>query len=1102
MVTDSRTLLSQYARTGSESAFRELVSRYIDLVYSTAYRLVDGDAESAKDVAQTVFVALANQARTLPENVMLGGWLHLQTRFAAGKFMRSERRRRSRERQAAEMNALEDHNQGNLAQIAPVLDEAIGQLDAEDRNAILLRFFERQDFRSVGDALRTSEDAARKRVARALEKLRLVLGRRGVTLSAAALGTTLTAEAVTAAPAGLASAIATASLSAAGSGAGLLYVLLHAARANWRILSIPGVALVIMLTVAIYHRTPSQNAPQQPAQVASPPVEPGTDPTGSEQPPPPAPAPVKVPALAENQMRFDLLDAETGAPIPAAKLRLVYFAQRGKSKTAKLNTDAQGQATIEIPQEPYTSVNLFVTADRHVPKVVSWNSDGFPKEYAMKLEAGSTVSGVVVDESQQPVPQATITFIGPGIDTAQKENIQFGPDTVLRTDADGRWSCSMIPQSRETIHALLEHPQFVATPTDIPVTNSQAKPLVLQIRRGLTVTGLVADTAGRPVAGAAVRELHDRQDRALSSTTDTSGRFEFRNLPAGDIMLAVQADGLAPAVLETKLSASPTELNFVLQPGRVLKGHVVDDRGTPVPNALAQTCWTSAELRKIEWSARTDSEGRFEWDSAPAEPLHYWFDADGFTSPPAGLLNADGSDHEIRLTRTETNAAPAVVRITGSVTDDQTGLPLDEFKVLLGEIRVSLSEPIVRFVADGKNGQFSFSLRPPFFFEAYQVQIQKDRYLPIASTNLLLKAGNQSLDLKMSKGSGPAGIVVLPGGETATNATVFLYEATDRVWMAKPGEFRKDTTSTTRVQTDATGRFSFVPHLQARGLIAIHDQGYAEVPLKDFAGTIVLPPWGRVEGKLTVAGRPGTNETICLGNTLYRYGDNGRRYPPLGLRLEATTDAQGTFAFEKVPPGEHKITHLLVRPGSQGGRIYDTHGLPVTVSAGTATRVELGGTGRPVIGKLSFSPASLTSEWQTVTLQLRLKLPGAPGSRPARGDYPTTDAYLQAWRAAAEAERLFWVSEQGRELERSERTYSGFCGEDASFSLPDIPPGAYDLRIEMAGTTRNSAGPSQEVPTVLLAREIVVPEVSPGQDNHALDLGLLELKAPGDLTRK
>ena len=72
-MTDSQTLLSLYARTGSESAFRELVSRYLDLVYSTAYRLVGGDAQSAQDVVQTVFVALAQKARSLPKDVMLGG---------------------------------------------------------------------------------------------------------------------------------------------------------------------------------------------------------------------------------------------------------------------------------------------------------------------------------------------------------------------------------------------------------------------------------------------------------------------------------------------------------------------------------------------------------------------------------------------------------------------------------------------------------------------------------------------------------------------------------------------------------------------------------------------------------------------------------------------------------------------------------------------------------------------------------------------------------------------------------------------------------------------------------------------------------------------
>src|SRR3954471_22982526 len=113
-MTESRQLLLEYARTNSELAFRELVTRYVDLVYSTAIRLVDGDTHLAEDVAQTVFVHLARKARTLPRDVMLGGWLHQDTRFVAARAMRTERRRQSRERQAVEMNTLQDHSEANL----------------------------------------------------------------------------------------------------------------------------------------------------------------------------------------------------------------------------------------------------------------------------------------------------------------------------------------------------------------------------------------------------------------------------------------------------------------------------------------------------------------------------------------------------------------------------------------------------------------------------------------------------------------------------------------------------------------------------------------------------------------------------------------------------------------------------------------------------------------------------------------------------------------------------------------------------------------------------------------------------------------------------
>ena len=214
-------MLAEYVTDGSEPAFRELVRRYLDLVYSAAARLVQDERHLAEDVAQTVFADLARLAGSLPEDVLLGGWLHRHTCFVAATLLRGERRRRARERQAVEMNAIPDHPEPNLALIAPVLDQAINQLGTADRKAILLRFFEQRDFHSVGEALGSNEDAARMRVNRALEKLHSLLKRRGVTLSAAALGTMLAGQVVSAAPAGMATGISNAVLAGSAAGSGI-----------------------------------------------------------------------------------------------------------------------------------------------------------------------------------------------------------------------------------------------------------------------------------------------------------------------------------------------------------------------------------------------------------------------------------------------------------------------------------------------------------------------------------------------------------------------------------------------------------------------------------------------------------------------------------------------------------------------------------------------------------------------------------------------------------------------------------------------------------------------------------------------------------------
>jgi RNA polymerase sigma factor (sigma-70 family) len=219
-----RVLLRRYAEEGSEAAFTELVRRHVDLVYGAALRRTGGDPHRAADVAQQVFVALARDARKLSRHAVLGAWLHTATRNAALNLMISAQRRQARELQALALNPAfaNDGASPDWDRVRPVLDAAIDELPEADRAAVVLRFLERRAFAEIGAALQVSEDAARMRTDRALDKLRAALARRGITSTAAALGAIVSSQPLVSAPAGLATALASASLAATGAGAGLL----------------------------------------------------------------------------------------------------------------------------------------------------------------------------------------------------------------------------------------------------------------------------------------------------------------------------------------------------------------------------------------------------------------------------------------------------------------------------------------------------------------------------------------------------------------------------------------------------------------------------------------------------------------------------------------------------------------------------------------------------------------------------------------------------------------------------------------------------------------------------------------------------------------
>jgi RNA polymerase sigma factor (sigma-70 family) len=266
---DDNALLRQYAENGSDEAFATLVTRHANLVYSVAMRQV-GNPHEAEDITQAVFIILAQKAAQLRQGKALSSWLFQATRLTANNFVRSECRRHRREEEAQVQSILNEPESAVWARIAPLLDIAVGGLREKDRQAILLRFYEGRNLREVGILLGASEDAAEKRVSRALEKLRKFFARRGINSTTATIAGAISANSVQAAPVALVKAVTAVAIAkgAAASGSTLINVKGAVKLMAWTKMKMAAVAGGVILLAAgttallIHHRHEQLPTPQ------------------------------------------------------------------------------------------------------------------------------------------------------------------------------------------------------------------------------------------------------------------------------------------------------------------------------------------------------------------------------------------------------------------------------------------------------------------------------------------------------------------------------------------------------------------------------------------------------------------------------------------------------------------------------------------------------------------------------------------------------------------------------------------------------------------------------------------------------------------------
>jgi len=311
MIETDLQLLERYTRHQAEEAFAELVRRRINLVYSAALRQVRVP-QLAEEVAFSTFADLARAASRLAPDTVVVAWLYQVARRTAIDVVRREASRQAREQVATEISAM-NAPAAPWTEIEPLLDEAMHALDEADRTALLLRYFENKSLREVGLTLGTGEDAARKRVDRAVERLRGWFARRGVTTGVGGIGALISAHAVQAAPAGLAGSIAAATPPAAGAlvsatlaadtSQGWLGLLLAPIVAMTTATKIT-IALALIVAAAVpayYHLQPAAAPELKIAAPGKPPVapalpEPSPEPVGPIEPPPAGPAPALDPA--------------------------------------------------------------------------------------------------------------------------------------------------------------------------------------------------------------------------------------------------------------------------------------------------------------------------------------------------------------------------------------------------------------------------------------------------------------------------------------------------------------------------------------------------------------------------------------------------------------------------------------------------------------------------------------------------------------------------------------------------------------------------------------------------------------------------------------
>ncbi|MBN1975752.1 MAG: carboxypeptidase regulatory-like domain-containing protein [Sedimentisphaerales bacterium] len=750
--------------------------------------------------------------------------------------------------------------------------------------------------------------------------------------------------------------------------------------------------------------------------------------------------------IAEKQappqkfLEITILDKISNEPISGVRVNARVIQEAGGDIREEKLTDENGQCTFQIEDKTIAMLRLEAVRNGYVPITLSLSaSEAIEKiavQHTLYLDKGTNIGGIVQDSHGNPINGVIVSV---SLQSSDRNDMTAVSGYEVKTDANGLWVCDIIPEKPDRITIRFTHPDYRTenfrgqAPSPM-VQMLQEMSHIIIMQKQLNLTGQVLDRDGVPIEGALVAQGGDRRSIYYPSTkTDSEGRYTFENVTPGEMFLTVQAAGYSPDTIRFLVDRQMSPIVFRLEPGHTITGQVIDPNNKPIPDVtLSADTWR--EFRSLTWETTTDANGRFVWNDAPADEVMININKRRYIIIRNYSIKPSEKDYVITL-------MPELV-IHGKIVDANSGEPVSDFRFYPG-VEGGAGQDISWKSGLKITKRNDYEMRFTYPSNEYYIRVEADGYEPEVSRAISGNEGNVVLDFKLKKIVPAEGIILLPDGKPLADAEVMVVTRQLRILNGKAGA--RPSNDKLSVKTDAAGKFSFFPKAEQYSIVILHEQGYAFIKSDELAAlqNITLSAWAKLEGTLKIGDKPGGKETIAY---------NPQSLPELAgvvFDFQTQTDDKGVFVFDRVFSGEGSVTRLL-RKGS--ALQLNTHTVGVNAAPGQKVNVQIGGTGRPVTGKIII-PEQIKDRtgWQYIEGGLNINSKNNP--------------YI---------------------------LISFNINNDGSFHIDDVPAGEYLLSVQAYDRNSQIQMSSREQ-IALLTHQISVPEMPSGRSGETLELGEFEL---------